>query len=326
MITSGIEISNCGAQAERATLAPMNELTTGSEPAELVTTFIDAMRIERGLGENTLAAYERDLEAVLRHVQKPPAEVARADFIAFLAAQRDTGLSGRTMARRLSALRAFFDFLLTEGCIEQNPVRNVASPKQWRVLPRLLDSEALTHMLLPPELGCPPLRLRDWTILQLLYHSGLRVSELCNLRIADLDLEHGRALVVQGKGRKDRLVPLGHAVDAIRRYLREARSLLCAAEQESSDHLFIGEGRGSALTRQRVWRIVRAAGGINPHRLRHTLATNLIERGCGLRSVQAVLGHEDISTTALYLHVDISHVRSQLLKFHPRANWQGTAS
>jgi integrase/recombinase XerD len=287
------------------------------KPTEQLDEFVVHLRCERALAPLTIAAYKHDVEQFAAALgAKPVASATREAITGFLSDLLTRQMDARSVARKLSSIRGFYRFLVAEGIIAVSPARTVRSPKQWKVLPKSLPTARLERLLAPPA-DSSPASVRDWAILQTLYYSGVRASELVGLRLADVNLEDRTAMVVQGKGGKDRVVPLGRAAGAIEAYLATARPALLKGL--GSPFLFVGR-RGKPITRQRLAQIVSAAEPTaSPHQLRHTLATNLVKRGADLRSVQNILGHEDISTTQVYLHADIDHLRKQFLRFHPRA-------
>jgi integrase/recombinase XerD len=291
----------------------------------LIDAFLEHLVVERGLAQNSLEAYRRDLSrysAFLTARRKQVTALDRAEVPRYLLALREAGLGPRSVARHLSAIRQFHRFLVREGHAREDPTSHVESPRPWRRLPTVLSTQEV-DCLLAPGRPATPRGLRDRAMLEVLYASGLRVSELVGLRLADLNLAAG-ILRVLGKGNKERLVPLGDAaVESLQAYLADGRPRL--ARRRSSPHLFLGR-HGRGLTRQMFWqllrRYVRAAGitkPVTPHTLRHSFATHLLERGADLRSVQLMLGHADISTTQIYTHLTRAHLKAIYDKHHPRA-------
>ena len=289
-----------------------------------VKAFLDFCRIEKGLAVNSVSAYARDLghfAGCLR--DSGSTEVSGAELVRrYLDRLYSEGLSSRTIARRLTTLRNFHGFLIREGVLDTDPLAGIPLPRQWQLLPKLLSLEEIDSLLAAPPAGTP-LGLRDRAMLHLLFASGPRVSELCGLELRDIDLEMG-VLRVLGKGNKQRLVPVGKAaLAAVGEYLRTGRGLLLKGR--SSRFLFV-TARGGRLTRQGFWKLIGRYGRlaavsrpITPHLLRHSFATHLLERGADLRSVQAMLGHADISTTQIYTHVLRSRLRQVVDGHHPRA-------
>lgn len=288
--------------------------------------FLSHVRLEKGLSENTVEGYGRDLRRYAEHLEALGvadwAAVGRAEVQAHLASLVERGLSARSQARALSAIRGLHALLVREKLAAVDATDDVDAPRPGRKLPALLSRDEVEALLAQPD----PRRAagrRDRAMLELLYATGLRVSELVGLELNDVNLET-RVLVARGKGSKERLVPVGApAAEAVRAYLRTARDALLRGRR--SKHLFVGP-RGGPLTRQGFAKILgrcaRAAGirrRISPHKLRHSFATHLLEGGADLRSVQAMLGHADVSTTQIYTHVDRTHVRRLYDRFHPRA-------
>jgi len=287
--------------------------------------FLNFLVVERGLASNTLEAYGRDLGRYLQFLQQAglatPDAIGPADVLRFLAHLKQQGLSPRSRARALVALRVFHKFLLQEGYAAGNPATRIEAPKSLSPLPKTL-SEADVDRLLAAPVGDDPFALRDRAMFELLYATGLRVSELVGLKLADLHLEAGY-LSAFGKRSKQRLVPMGElAIAAIRRYLGSGRPGLDRGE--GGEVLFLNRS-GGGLTRQGFWKIIKRraleAGilkNITPHTLRHSFATHLLENGADLRSVQTMLGHADISTTQIYTHVTRERLRRLHEQHHPR--------
>ena len=296
---------------------------TGARPSGWLARWLDHLDVERGLARNSLEAYRRDLEALSRGLGDRPLEQAtRDDLLAHLRAARLAGRSPRSVARWLVAVRAFFTWLLAEGVVSEDPTAHLDAPRSWRPLPRVLRAEEVEGLLAAP-LRDRPRGLRDAAMLEVLYATGLRVSELCGLRLTDVHLDAGY-LRCTGKGDKERVVPLGEEACAVlRRYLGEGRGRLLGARR--SEILFVGP-RGTALTRQGFWKAIKAYGRragitapLSPHVVRHSFATHLLEHGADLRSIQVLLGHADISTTQIYTHVNRERLRRIYEDFHPRA-------
>jgi len=287
--------------------------------------FLHHLAVEKGLSSNTLEAYARDLQgycALLR--EKGTLEVEKISpeqSLNYLKALRSRGLSARSQARVLSALRGFHKFLLQEQGAEENPLKRLKSPRVVPRLPSVLTPQEMEDLLQQPD-PHQPLGVRDRAMLELLYAAGLRVSELVQLSVNDVNLEVGYVRT-KGKGAKERIVPLGKAAcRALEEYLKGPRRL--HPLQSSHPVLFVGR-RGRGLTRQGFWKILRgyARGAgiqkrITPHILRHSFATHLLERGADLRSVQSMLGHVDIATTQVYTHVSREHLKRLHQKLHPR--------
>lgn len=287
--------------------------------------FLEHLVVERGLAQNSLEAYRRDLTRYTGYLtarRKSVTALDRAEVPRYLLALREAQLSPRSVARHLSAIRQYHRFLVREGLAAEDPTSHLEAPRPWRRLPGVLSSEEVSRLLAAGETTTPR-GLRDRAMLELMYASGLRVSELVGLRLADLDLTVGIVRVL-GKGDKERLVPLGEvAAESLRAYLTRGRPEL--ERRRASPHLFLGR-HGRCLTRQTFWQLMKrqaAAAGITkrvtPHSLRHSFATHLVERGADLRSVQLMLGHADISTTQIYTHLSRAHLKAIYDKYHPRA-------
>ena len=294
------------------------------EPA--LDLFLAHVRVEKGLAENSVEAYARDLRRYLAHLASEGiggwASVGRAEIQAHLADLVRAGLSPRSQARALSAIRSLHRLLAAERIAPSDPADEIDSPRPGRRLPSLLSRDEVERLLAAPDPRTAGGR-RDRAMLELLYATGLRVSELVSLQLNDVNLET-RVLVARGKGNKERLVPVGApAAEAVKAYLATAREPLLRGRR--SRDLFVTP-RGGRMTRQgfakALGRWARAAGlrrRISPHKLRHSFATHLLEGGADLRAVQAMLGHADVSTTQIYTHVDRSHVKRLYDRFHPRA-------
>jgi integrase/recombinase XerD len=291
----------------------------------LIDRFCDLLWLEDGLAEATLAAYRRDLAAFAAWLSaargKSLDAASDGDIEAYLGWCFGQRRSARSAARYVSALKRFYRHLLRESRIAADPTRNLDTPKLPRQLPGTLSEAEVETLLAAPDVQTAT-GLRDRAMLEVLYATGLRVSELTGLRLTALNLADG-VLRVTGKGGKDRLVPLGEAaVDWTRRYLAEARGVILG--QRVSDAVFV-TARGEAMTRQTFWHLIkrhaRAAGverALSPHTLRHAFATHLINHGADLRVVQLLLGHSDISTTQIYTHVARARLKSLHAQHHPR--------
>ncbi|MDX1645979.1 MAG: site-specific tyrosine recombinase XerD [Longimicrobiales bacterium] len=288
--------------------------------------FHDYLTFERGLSERTVTAYARDLTRWLDFVRRKgiedPREVGVAELRAWVFELNDQGLAATSIRRAQSALRTYFGFLLAEGILETDPTDRLDAPRVSRKLPRFLTSEETERLLDAPDPDHPAY-WRDRAILEFLYATGVRVSELVELPLSSLDLEEGFATVF-GKGAKERFVPVGApALRALRRYLGEVRPRLDSGEGEGRVFL---NARGRPIRRESVWAIVKKAAhraglekDVSPHTLRHTFATHLVEGGADLAAVQELLGHADISTTQIYTHLDRTYLRDIHRKYHPRS-------
>jgi integrase/recombinase XerD len=288
-----------------------------------LASWLDYLAAERGLARNSLAAYRRDLEALGRAMGGRPLTAAtQDDLIATLRRMRSEGKSPRSVARWLVAVRGFYAWLVADGVLAENPAARLDPPKLWKTLPKVLDGTDVVRLIEAPDRGDPRGR-RDAAMLEVLYATGLRVSELVGLRLGDLHLDGGYLRCI-GKGSKERVVPLGgEANAALQSYLAEGRPALLG--ERRSDAVFVGR-RGAPLTRQGFWKLLKAharrAGiraSLSPHVVRHSFATHLLENGADLRAVQLLLGHADISTTQIYTHVNRERLKRLYRDFHPRA-------
>lgn len=293
-----------------------------------ISSFVTHVRVEKGLSANTISAYRRDLvkfEGFAKKRKLVLEAVSRDDLVDFLAGLYREKLESRTVARHLVTLRNFFRFAQIQGLITADPSINLESPKIRRSLPGYLRLDEVEKLLNQPD-AKTALGMRDRAMLEVLYSTGLRVSELVSLRVSDLDGKTG-CLRCIGKGDKERIVPVGRkALGMVDKYLREARpDLLRQAKATNAPTLFVNR-RGSKLSRVGVWKILSAYGrraglrvALTPHMLRHSFATHLLERGADLRSVQLMLGHADISTTQIYTHVVEERLKQVYKAHHPRA-------
>ncbi len=291
---------------------------------ELIREYMTYLRVEKGLRPLSCAAYERDLlqfAEYLEGVNRTLMDAGPEEVSGFVQHLGRHGVESRSTARKLSCLRGLYKWLILDKRIVRDPTLHQDSPSAWKVLPKALAPEEMTAMLEQAKLaaegpGADAAGLRDRAILELLYAGGLRVSELTGLRVADLNLEAGRALV-RGKGDKERVVPLGEpAVRSLEEYLERGRPLLARHGSRAESALFLSV-RGARLTRGWVWQLVRRYGA-SPHMLRHSAATHMVEHGADLRTVQTFLGHADISTTQVYTHVALGHLKAEHRKYHPR--------
>ena len=290
-----------------------------------LTRFLTSMSQEKGLSANTTDAYRRDLRRYLHSLVEQGVESleqARPEHVSHLLhGLRDAGLSPATMARNLTSIKRFHSFLLMQGVLQHNPSENLDPPKLERKLPDFLSVEEIEKLMEAPTIS-DPLGLRDRAILELLYASGLRVSELIALERRSLLLDSALVRIV-GKGPHDRLVPVGRqAILYVERYLREVRPHL--AQVDTDETVFLNS-RGGSLSRMSIWKIIRAAGEkadldkeISPHLLRHSFAAHLLEGGANLRAVQELLGHVAISTTQIYAHIDSRYLKEVHQTYHPR--------
>ncbi len=305
--------------------------------SRVVSGFLDYLKIEKGLGTLTVAAYTTDITQFAAYLEKHERTLlnARRDHVrGFIQQLFGNSVDGRSVGRKLSALRHLYRYLLLDKLIEHDPTLNIDSPKQWKVLPKALARDEMDAMLNRPRPASNRKRKdketeaiaeRDRAMLEVFYAAALRVSEIVGVKLEDLKLDLGYVLV-RGKGDKERIVPLGRgAQDALSQYMKQSRPIL--AKGKTSPLLFLGRGAGR-LTRQRVWQMVRAASAgagrnASPHMLRHSCATHMVENGADLRTVQTILGHADISTTQVYTHLALDRLKNVYQKHHPRAKARG---
>jgi len=289
--------------------------------------------MDKGLSANTRGAYRNDLRRYFSFLagrgRSEFGSVSRADIGALVSLLQDLGMAPASIARNLTAVRMFHRFLVQEGAVSSDPAHDTETPKLGRKLPTVLSIPEVVRILESPG-DAGPREIRDTALLEFLYATGLRVSELISVACGDLDGAEGLVRVV-GKGNKERIVPVGDvAIASVRRYTREVRSRI-ASRNRSGDTLFLSL-RGRPLTRYAVWKMIRQyairAGidrPVGPHTLRHSFATHLLEGGADLRSVQELLGHADISTTQIYTHLDREYLRDVILSFHPRERAGGAS-
>jgi integrase/recombinase XerD len=316
--------------------------------SRVLAAFLDYLRIEKGLAALSISAYTTDICQFSEFLEKRKRlllTARRVDVRDFLQQLFSHQVDGRSVGRKLSALRHLYRYLLLDKKIEHDPTLNIESPKQWKVLPRALARDEMEATLIAPLIrhcggaasnrkDSAALAARDSAMLEVFYAAALRVSEITHAKLEDLKLEAGYMLV-RGKGDKERVVPLGRsAQEALTQYLVESRPALAAGMRSAASRtgappvttspwLFIALG-GRKLTRQRVWQMVRAASAVSgraasPHMLRHSCATHMVENGADLRTVQTILGHADISTTQVYTHLALDRLRTVYQKHHPRA-------
>jgi integrase/recombinase XerD len=299
------------------------------ENFRVVSGFLDYLKVEKGLAPLTVAAYTTDVRQFTGFLGKRKRTLLNArrnevrDFIQELFAN---SVDGRSVGRKLSALRHLYRYLLLDKLIEHDPTLNIDSPKQWKVLPKSLARDEMEIVLRGPKSAskgkeAEAIALRDRAMLEVFYAGALRVSEMTGVKLEDLKLDLGYVLV-RGKGDKERIVPLGKsAQEVLAAYMKHSRPVI--AVERISPLLFLGRG-ARKLTRQRIWQMVRAASSTmgrnaSPHMLRHSCATHMVENGADLRTVQTILGHSDISTTQVYTHLALDRLKSVYQKHHPRA-------
>ena len=301
--------------------------------SSVVSSFLDYLKIEKGLAALTISAYTRDIGQFAEAIEKQKRTLMNArpeDVRGFIQQLFSNSVDARSVARKLSALRHLYRFLLLDKRVDRDPTLNIPLPKQWKILPKALGREEVEQMLSPGLVTTASahtgssreiLSVRNRAMFEVFYAGALRVSEVVSLRMEDVKLEMGYVLV-RGKGDKERIVPIGRsAQEALTIYLRDARPALMRGK--SSPHLFIARG-AKRITRQRVWQMVgiaseQAGRHASPHMLRHSCATHMVENGADLRTVQTLLGHADISTTQVYTHVALDRLKSVYQKHHPRA-------
>jgi integrase/recombinase XerD len=289
---------------------------------DYVKNYLSFLQVEKGLTRNSLINYSNDLRHLENHasvIGKPLSDIVKVELVRWLRHQSQQGLSSGTIARRISSVRGFYKYLQLDGVIKQSPAEELVPPRLVKHLPQYLSEDEVVKLIKAVSTDTPE-GIRDYAMLELLYATGLRVSELVNLSTGDIDLVRS-LLKCSGKGNKQRLIPIGRdAVQALRRYLG-MRLLLCNGQ--SSSYLFV-KGGGKSLTRQDVWKILKRCAektgikNVNPHSWRHSFATHLTQRGADSRTVQALLGHSDLSTTQIYTHLSKSNLRETLDAFHPR--------
>jgi integrase/recombinase XerD len=292
---------------------------------ELLDRFYNYLAVERRLAGNTLESYSRDLKKYFEFLDsrntKSVLLSTRVDLLTFLNRERKRGLSTRSLARTLSSIKTFFKYLVQDGLLDKNPLQDVETPRQERKLPNILSVSEVEALIKAPDIATP-LGLRNRALFELIYATGLRVSELVSLTVNSINVEAGYILVL-GKGSKERVIPVGEeALKWVKRYVTESRHKLLAGK--NSKYLFTNRS-GMRMTRQGFWKIIKKyclqlgiIKKISPHSLRHSFASHLLEGGADLRSVQSMLGHEDISTTQIYTHVARDRLKTVHDKYHPR--------
>jgi integrase/recombinase XerD len=299
----------------------------------LLNSFLDYLKVEKGLARLSVSAYHADLKQYSEFLLKRKRglrEARRQDIRDFMNALLSNNVDSRSVARKLSALRHFYKYLLLDRYITADPTLNIDTPRQWKVLPKSLAADEIASVLRGPARAkddrvTQALAARDRAMLEVFYAGAVRVSEIINIKLEDLKLELGYVLV-RGKGDKERIVPLGRAAqEVVQAYLRDAHPVLAAGK--SSPYLFIARG-GRPITRQRVWQMVndtseQTGRHASPHMLRHSCATHMVENGADLRTVQTILGHANISTTQVYTHLALDRLTQVHRKHHPRSKDRG---
>ena len=290
----------------------------------MIAAYLDHLRVERRLADHTLESYARDLSALAAFaagVERTPETLDRHALEAFVRQQMTAGLSPRSVARSVAAVRGYYKFLVLDRRLEQSPAEDLQPPRAWPALPKFLSLEEVDALIAQPD-ATTPLGLRDRAMIELLYATGMRVSELVGVRTSDLHLEE-RYLTCIGKGNKERLIPIGdQAAHWVNTYLNDGRRTLLKGR--ASPRVFLN-ARGGPLSRVGFWKILKTHGRranlprtLSPHVVRHSFATHLLERGADLRAIQMMLGHSDLSTTQIYTHILEARLRTVYDRFHPR--------
>jgi len=288
----------------------------------LLKKYLDYLAVEKGLARNSVESYRRDMSKYFHFMNtRNPDDITQSDLVSFLAFLTSKGIAAPSLARHLSAIRGFHRFLLIDKLAKTDPTENIETPRGWKRLPKSLSSSDVDTILNQPD-QATPIGLRDKAMLELLYATGVRVSELVGLTVRNINLERGY-VIVMGKGSKERVVPMGEvAVAAVVQYLDRGRAKLL--KNGNSEHLFISS-KHRGITRQMFWERIqhytKVAGitkAVSPHTLRHSFATHMLDNGADLRAVQAMLGHADISTTQIYTHVSRDRLKKMHEKYHPR--------
>ena len=299
---------------------------TSKRTTNLIDEFLNFLVVERGLSKNTLESYSRDLNKYIDYLERQGIsdikKTSTSHIIAFISTLIKKGLSTKTTARNLVSIKVFYRFLVNENYIKESPADGIQSHKTWITLPDILSLDDVERLINQPDTNTP-LGMRDAAMLELLYATGIRVSELVSLSLNDINLEAGY-LIAMGKGSRERVVPIGdHASRKIKEYLVSSRKILL--KKSSNTRLFLNRS-GKQLSRQGFWKVIKRytfqAGirkNVSPHTIRHSFATHLLERGADLRSVQTMLGHVDISTTQIYTHVTRERLKKLHSQLHPRA-------
>ncbi len=291
-----------------------------------VAGYLDELRVSRRLSANTILAYQRDLDRLVAfadRLDRSPETLDRHDLEAFVRQFMSSGLSPRSVARLVACVRGFYRFLVLDGHLPGSPADDLRAPRSWPALPRFLSIDQVDLLLSQPD-ASTPVGVRDRALLELLYATGMRVTELVSLEVGDVRLDDG-FLTCLGKGAKERVVPIGRvATDWVRRYLASARPRLLKGR--ASAFLFVNARGGLSLSRVGFWKIIKKYGRqagltqeLSPHVVRHSFATHLLERGADLRMIQTLLGHADLSTTQIYTHILEARLKAVYDEFHPRS-------
>ncbi len=283
--------------------------------------YLNYLTVEKGLSLNTLEAYRRDITKFTKYLSYNDKKITgfnRSDITSFLNHLRDSGNQANTLARNIAALRGLCKFMLLEGLITEDPIENLSTPKGWKRIPKVIGADEVSGLLKQPEGN--NLSLRDRAILEIIYSSGLRVSETIKIKMGDINFEAG-LITIMGKGSKERIVPINEpTLITIRNYIEESRPEIL--KHRNSQFLFLAKG-GKPMTRQRLWQIIKMYSKqlsieMSPHTLRHCFATHLLEGGADLRALQKMLGHTDISTTQIYTKVTPERLKKIHKEYHPR--------
>ena len=286
-----------------------------------IERFLYYLTVEKGLSLNTLEAYKRDIRkfnAYLEETGKNITNFRRSDLVSFINNLRDSGNQSATLARNIAALRGLCKFMLMEGLIKEDPVENLTTPKGWKRVPKILGIKDVSSLLKKPK--GDKFSLRDQALLEIIYSSGLRASEVVNMKVGDINFEAG-FITIQGKGSKERVIPVNEtALKTLKRYIEELRPVLL--NNRTSPYLFLRKG-GKPMTRQRLWQLIKIYSKelsikISPHTLRHCFASHLLDGGADLRALQKMLGHTDISTTQIYTKVTPERLKKIHKEYHPR--------
>jgi integrase/recombinase XerD len=302
--------------------------TTTTNQRDLIREYLTYIQVEKGLARHTLQSYARDLARLERWANKlgqPVAELTRPELRKWIAELSREGLAPSSVARAVSATRGFFRFLMLDGHIKHHPAEDLDTPQKFSYLPKFLTEEEIDRLFLAPDVATAE-GIRDRAMLELMYAAGLRVSELVSLKQAEVDI-HGGLVNCHGKGSKERRVPVGKSAV---HWLQQYASVKAGYGQTPFPHLFLN--RGKPLTRQFAWSTIKrhaanaGISNVSPHTLRHSFATHLLQHGADSRSVQALLGHSDISTTQIYTHITDRHLRAAYDNHHPRARAAATAN
>jgi integrase/recombinase XerD len=292
---------------------------------ELIESFLNYLFVERGLAKNTLNSYRQDLNFYKQYLSKNNisgfSQTSKANIVNFMSNQKDKGISSNSIARRLTAIKSFYRFLVRERIIKNDPTSLMETPRLWKKIPDTLSISEVETLIAQPNTR-EKIGIRDRAILDIMYATGMRASEVINLRLDNINLDMG-FVRCRGKGNKERIIPFGkQARIAVNRYLERSRANL--AKKKNSDYLFLNRF-GTRMSRQSLWKIIkkyakaaRIKKAIRPHILRHSFATHLLEGGADLRSLQEMLGHSDISTTQVYTHINKERLKTIHKMFHPR--------